>query len=190
MRLIRNASWAPCTASAGSWRSIWATACWCISAIRRPTRTTLSVPYGRDWSWYAAPSVRSNYQRSAANPCRHSDRAGRRRRSDWIRRGTGARHRRRDAEPRGAPARDRGAQHRRHCRGHAQTSRQSVRTAGPRTKGAYQGHHRACAGLGGAAGEFSGRPVRGAARKRPDGAGRARRRTRIAAAPLGESKGR
>ena len=37
--------------------------------------------------------------RSAADPCRHRDRAGRRRRSDRIGRVTGARHRRRDAEP-------------------------------------------------------------------------------------------
>ena len=41
---------------------------------------------------------------SAANPCRHCDRAGRRRRPDRIGGGAGARHRRRDAEPRGAPA--------------------------------------------------------------------------------------
>ena len=53
-----------------------------------------------------------------------------------------------------------------------------------------QGHRRAGAGLGGAAGEFGGRPFRGAARERPDRAGRAGRRTRIAAAALVESKDR
>ena len=42
---------------------------------------------------------------SPANPCRHRDRAGRGRRPDRIGRGSGARHRRRDAEPCGAPAR-------------------------------------------------------------------------------------
>ena len=53
-----------------------------------------------------------------------------------------------------------------------------------------QGHRRAGAGLGGAAGEFGGRPLRGAARDRPDRPGRAGRRTRIAAAALVESKDR
>ena len=43
-------------------------------------------------------------ERSPANPRRHSDRAGGRRRSDRSGRGAGARHRRRDAEPSGAPA--------------------------------------------------------------------------------------
>ena len=89
---------------------------------------------------------------SAANPCRHRDRAGRRRRPDRIGRGAGARHRRRDAEPRGAPARDRRAEHGRHRRGHAKTSRQSLRARGPRAEGP-QGHRRAGAGLGGAAAE-------------------------------------
>ena len=61
--------------------------------------------------------------------------------------------------------------------------------AGPRGEGP-QGHRRAGAGLGGAAAEFGGRPLRGAARERPDGARRAGRRTRIAAAALVESKDR
>ena len=47
-----------------------------------------------------------------------------------------------------------------------------------------QGHRRAGAGLGGAAAEFRGKPLRGAARERPDRAGRAGRRIRIAAAAL------
>jgi len=37
---IRIASPKLCSASAASSQSTWATACWCISAIRRPTRTT------------------------------------------------------------------------------------------------------------------------------------------------------
>ena len=53
-----------------------------------------------------------------------------------------------------------------------------------------QGHRRAGAGLGGAAGEFGGKPLRGAARERPDRARRAGRRTRIAAAALVEGKDR
>ena len=53
-----------------------------------------------------------------------------------------------------------------------------------------QGHGRTGAGLGGAAGEFGGKPFRGAARQRPDGTGRAGGRTRIAAAALVESKDR
>ena len=51
-----------------------------------------------------------------------------------------------------------------------------------------QGHRRAGAGLGGAAGEFGGKPLRGAAHDRPDRARRAGRRTRIAAAALVEGK--
>ena len=61
--------------------------------------------------------------------------------------------------------------------------------AGPRGKGP-QGHRRAGAGLGGAAAKFGGKPLRGAARDRPDRAGRAGRRTRIAAAALVEGKDR
>ena len=53
-----------------------------------------------------------------------------------------------------------------------------------------QGHRRAGAGLGGAAGEFGGKPLRGAARDRPDRPRRAGRRTRIAAAALVEGKDR
>ena len=60
---------------------------------------------------------------------------------------------------------------------------------GPRAEGP-QGHRRAGAGLGGAAGEFGGKPLRGAARRRPDRAGRAGRRTRTAAAALVEGKER
>ena len=51
-----------------------------------------------------------------------------------------------------------------------------------------QGHRRAGAGLGGAAGEFGGKPLRGAAHERPDRSRRAGRRNRIAAAALVESK--
>ena len=52
---------------------------------------------------------------------------GRGRRSDRIGGGAGARHCRRDAEPCGASAGDRRAEHGRHRREHAKTSRQSVR---------------------------------------------------------------
>ena len=61
--------------------------------------------------------------------------------------------------------------------------------AGPRGQGP-QGHCRAGAGLGGAAGEFGGRPLRRAACERPDRARRAGRRTRIAASALVEGKDR
>ena len=135
----------------------------------------------------AVPALKT--PRFPANPRRHRDRAGRRRRPDRLGRGAGARHRRRDAEPRGAPARHRRAEHGRHRRGHAQAARQSLRAAGPRAQGP-QGHRRAGAGLGGAAGEFRGKPLRGAARERPDRARRAGRRIRIAAAALVESKDR
>ena len=51
-------------------------------------------------------------------------------------------------------------------------------------------HRSASANLGGAADEFGRRPLRGSARGRPDRAYRARRRSRIADATLGESKNR
>ena len=66
-------------------------------------------------------------QRSPANACRHRDGTGCRRRLDRIRRGAGARHRWRNAEPRGTPARDRRAEHGCHCRGTRRLTRQSVR---------------------------------------------------------------
>ena len=75
---------------------------------------------------------------------------GRSRRSDRIGCGSGAGSCRRDAEPRGPSAGDCRAEHGRHRREHAKTSRQSVRAGGPRGKGP-QGHRRAGAGLGGAA---------------------------------------
>ena len=53
-----------------------------------------------------------------------------------------------------------------------------------------QGHRRARAGLGGAAGQFGRKPLRGSARDRPDRACRARRRTRTAAAALVKGKDR
>ena len=89
--------------------------------------------------------------------------------------GAGARHRWRDAEPRGAPARPCRAEHGGHCRRHTKASRQSFRARGPWGEGP-QGHRRAGAGLGGAAGEFGGEPLRGATRDRPDRPGRAARK--------------
>ena len=121
--------------------------------------------------------------RFAANPYRHRHRPGRGWGPDRVGRGAGAWHCRRDAEPRGAPARDRRAEYGGHCRGHAKTSRQSVRAAGPWGKGP-QGHRRLGARLGSAAAELGGRPFRGAARQRPDCPCRAGRRTRIAPSTL------
>ena len=62
-----------------------------------------------------------------ANPRRHCDGAGCRRRPDRIGGGAGARHRRRDTEPSGALARHRRAEHGGHRGRHAKASRQSVR---------------------------------------------------------------
>jgi class 3 adenylate cyclase len=65
----------------------------------------------------------------------------------------------------------------------------SLRTRRPRIK-RPQGHHRPSASVGGAAGEFGGKPLRGAAHKRLDCARWAGRGTRIAAAALGASEER
>ena len=56
------------------------------------------------------------------------------------------------------------------------TARQSLRSARPR-RTRPQGHRWAGTNVGGAAGQFSGKPLRGVARDRPDRAGRAGRRT-------------
>ena len=66
----------------------------------------------------------------ASSASRHRDRARRGRRSHRIGRGAGARHRRRDAEPCGAPARYRQAGYGGDRRGHTKTARQSVRASG------------------------------------------------------------
>ena len=127
--------------------------------------------------------------RATANPCRHRDRAGRRRRPNRLGRGAGARHRRRDAEPRRAPARDCRAEQRRHCRRHAKACSaicSSLRTSAQRTSRASP----AGAGLGGAAGEFGRKPLRGIARDRPDCSRRPGRRTRTVVAALVEGKDR
>ena len=92
--------------------------------------------------------------RAPTNPRRHRHRAGGGRRPHRIGRSAGARHRRRDAEPCGAPARHCRAEHGCHCREHAKAPRQSLRAAGPWTQGT-QGHRRAGASLGGAAGVLS-----------------------------------
>ena len=81
------------------------------------------------------------------------------------------------------------ARHGGHRRGHTKTSRQSLRTQGSRGQ-EPQGHRWAGAGLGGAAGEFSGRPLRGTAHDRRDRAGWAGRRTRITASALVEGEDR
>jgi hypothetical protein len=41
----------PSSASAASWQSTWAMACWFTSATRRHTKTMLSAPCVQDWSW-------------------------------------------------------------------------------------------------------------------------------------------
>src|SRR6202043_657682 len=107
---------------------------------------------------------RAQDARFNSNPCRHCDRA---------------RCRRRDAESLRAPAGNRRAEHGRHRLRHTKTSRQSVRVAGPRGQGP-QGHWWAGTSLGGAAAEFGGEPLRGAAPERPDRARRAQRRIQIA----------
>ena len=82
-----------------------------------------------------------------ANPCRHCHRIGRGRRFDRIGRGAGARHRRRNAKPGGAPARRCRAEHGGHRREHKKASWQSVRVARPRGK-RDQRDRRAGAGMG------------------------------------------
>ena len=67
------------------------------------------------------------------------------------------------------------AEHGRHCRGHAQAPRQSLRAAGPRAKGA-EGDRRSGASFRGAAGKFCREPLRGDAPRRPDCTGRTGRR--------------
>ena len=68
------------------------------------------------------------------------------------------RNRRRDAQPRGAPASAGRTEHGRYRRGNAPTARKSLRASGPRGQGP-QGHRRAGAGLGGAAREFRREPL-------------------------------
>ena len=47
----RSVSQRPCSGSAASWRSTWATVCWCTLAFPRPMRTTQRGPYGQGLSW-------------------------------------------------------------------------------------------------------------------------------------------
>ncbi len=118
-----------------------------------------------------------------------SQRAGGRRRSDRIGRGAGARHRRRDAEPCGAPAG--------HCRAEQVVIAESTRKLlgnlfeledlGAKDLKGIAGPVRAWAAL---RPSFGGKPLRGSARERPDRACRAGRRTRTAAAALVEGKDR
>ena len=88
--------------SVASLRNTWATACSSISAIRRPMKTMPSGRCAQGWNWSRSKCPED--PRDPADACRHRDRAGGRRRSDRIGRFSGASHRRRDAEPRGAPA--------------------------------------------------------------------------------------
>ena len=65
--------------------------------------------------------------RAPADPCRHRNGTGGRRRSDRLGRFSGASHRRRDAEPCGTLAGRCRAEQRRHCREHAEARGQPVR---------------------------------------------------------------
>ena len=64
-------------------------------------------------------AIRTQIIRAPENPCRHRDGAGGRRRSDRVRRFSGASNRRRDAEPCGALAGRCRAEQGSHCRKHA-----------------------------------------------------------------------
>ena len=98
----------------------------------------------------AVPKLDDRRRRPSAGARRHRHRAGRGRRSHRRGCGTGASGRRRDAEPRGAPAGDRRAEYGRHRRQHATTARQSLRarrTSGPRDLKGIAGPARAWAAL-------------------------------------------
>ena len=116
--------------------------------------------------------------------------SGGRWRSDRLGRFSGARHRRRDAEPCGAAAR---------------ASRSRTRSLLQKARGSFvgnlfeledlggkgpQGYRRAGASLGCFATSFGGKPLRGSSRKRTDRTRRARRRTRTPAAALVEGQER
>src|SRR5215467_7721219 len=71
-------------------------------------------------------SDRARVARCAASPCRNCDRDRRRRRSDRIGGGAGARHCGRDAEPGGAAPGDRRTEYSGYRREHAKSCRQSL----------------------------------------------------------------
>ena len=127
---------------------------------------------------------------TAANPRRHCDRAGRRRRPDRIGGSAGARHRRRDAKPCGAPAGHRRAEHAwssPKARENFSAICSSLQDLGAKDLKGIAGPVRAWAAL--RASSVEGR-FEALHASRLDRARRARRRTRIAAAALGESKER
>ena len=99
------------------------------------------------------------------------------------RRFPGASHRRRDAEPCGALAGHCGAEQRRDCGEHAKLVGNLFELEDLGAKD-LKGIVRTGAGLGGAATGFSGKPLRGSARERPDRTCRPGGRTRTAAAAL------
>ena len=103
--------------------------------------------------------------------------------------GAGAGHRRRDAESCCAIAGHCRAELRRHRRGHAKASRQSVRVKNLGTKD-LKGIAGPVRSFRGAAGKLGRKPLRGTARERLDRACRAGRRNRTAAAALVEGKER
>ena len=188
-RPIRSASPRPCAASAGSWRRYMGDGVLVYFGYPQAHEDDAERAVRAGLELIAAVAGAQDAA-SAANPGRHRHRAGRGRRPDRIGRGAGARHRRRDAEPCGAPARrspSRTWSSSPKAREGFSAISSSCEDLGPKEP---QGHRRAGAGLGGAAGEFGGKPLRGAARDRPDRPGRAGRRTRIAAAALVEGKDR
>jgi len=138
----------PWVASAGSWRNTWETAYSCILAIRRPMRTTPSALCAR-----ARVGPRCHCAQvvcSAPSPRRHRDRPSGGRGPDRLGRGAGARHCRRDAEPR-CPLQRRGrAQHGCYRRRDPKTTRQfcsSLRTLGQKTSRVSRGRCEAWAAL-------------------------------------------
>ena len=87
------------------------------------------------------------------------------------------------------PARDRRAEHSGHRRGHATAPWQSVRTRRPHIK-RPQGHPRVGSSLDGTAGEFGGKPLRGAARDQTYPFSGPGRRIGAAASPVAGGGGR
>ena len=166
------------SASTATSPSTWATACWPISAGRGRTRTR---PSGR-----CGPGSRSS-TRSAqlATPdgeplaarVGHRHRPGHGRRADRRGRGPGADGGRRDAQPGGPAAGAGGAGQRRDQPGDPPAGRRPVR-AGRSRPAAAQGLRRAGAGLAGRRRGPCRRPLRGAARRASDAAGRPRARAR------------
>ena len=100
--------------------------CWFISGIPKRTRTTQSEQCVQGWSWWRL-SAQLKTHAPPADPHRHRNGTGGRRRSNRIGRFSGASHRGRDAEPCRAFAGRCGAEQRRDCREHTEARGQPVR---------------------------------------------------------------